>query len=117
MVHTNSQHPMTEYCISYVICRYGFRGVQAVSFSSSGSKLASITLDNSHTCHIWDVTRGTRLLDQKSQPGAPPAVYGIQWSWFEPDRWVGRVGGACGMCMTTCMAIGVAVGRGERHTW
>lgn len=89
MIHNNQSETHEKPFILHVGCRYGFRGVQAVSFSSSGSKLASITLDNSHTCHIWDVTRGTRLLDQKSQPGAPPAVYGIEWSWFEPDRWAG----------------------------
>lgn len=66
---------------------YGARGIQALAFSSSGAKLATISLDNSHTLTLWDWTRGQKLLERKSQPGAPPAVYGVVWSHHEPDRW------------------------------
>jgi hypothetical protein len=27
-----------------------------------------------------------KLMERKTQPGAPPAVYGVVWSRFEPDR-------------------------------
>ncbi|GIL85815.1 hypothetical protein Vretimale_19546 [Volvox reticuliferus] len=64
-----------------------YRGVQALAFSPDGSRLAAISLDNSHSLHIWDWTKRTQLCEpRKTQPGAPPAVYGIVWSRFEPDR-------------------------------
>eukprot|EP00775_Hariotina_reticulata_P006916 gene6916-7132_t len=67
-------------------CLPGSRGIQALCFSSSGSKLATIATDNSHCLSIWDWTRGQRLMEQKTQPGAPPAVYGVEWSRWQPDR-------------------------------
>ncbi len=38
-------------CVRVFVCcgRYGNRGVQAACFSSSGTKLAVVCLDNSHT--------------------------------------------------------------------
>jgi microtubule-associated protein-like 6 len=54
--------------------------------SSSGSKLACIATDNSHSLFVWAWSKGQVLLERKSQPGAPPAVYGVVWSRFEPDR-------------------------------
>lgn len=65
---------------------YGNRGVQAVTFSSSGSKLACVCTDNSHTLYIWDWQRKQCLMERKTQPGAPPTTYGVVWSPFEPDR-------------------------------
>jgi hypothetical protein len=35
---------------------------------------------------LWDWRAGTKLLEQRTQPGAPPAVYGVVWSEFEPQR-------------------------------
>ncbi|GMH44987.1 hypothetical protein BSKO_12944 [Bryopsis sp. KO-2023] len=65
---------------------YGFRGIQACHFSMSGSKLATIATDNSHSIFIWDIQKREILLQRKTQPGAPPAVYGVVWSKFEPSR-------------------------------
>ncbi|WIA35025.1 hypothetical protein OEZ86_003516 [Tetradesmus obliquus] len=67
---------------------YGYRGIQALCFSSSGSKLACIATDNSHSLFVWHWPKAIKLLERKSQPGAPPAVYGVAWSRFEPDRLV-----------------------------
>ncbi|KAG2487374.1 hypothetical protein HYH03_013944 [Edaphochlamys debaryana] len=66
-----------------------YRGVQALAFSPDGTRLAAITTDNSHSLHVWDWMRRTPLCEpRKSQPGAPPAVYGVMWSRFEPERLV-----------------------------
>jgi microtubule-associated protein-like 6 len=35
---------------------------------------------------VWHWSKGVKLLERKTQPGAPPAVYGLVWSRFEPDR-------------------------------
>jgi hypothetical protein len=59
---------------------------QAVCFSPDGRRLASISLDNGHTLTLWDWRSGARLAEQRTQPGAPPAVYGVVWSAFEPSR-------------------------------
>lgn len=69
-----------------MLCRYGYRGIQAVCFSSSGGKLATIATDNSHSLFIWDWIKARKLMERKSQPGAPPTVYGVVWSHFEQDR-------------------------------
>ncbi len=60
--------------------------LQAVCFSPDCCRLASISLDNNHTLTLWDWRAGSRLLEQRTQPGAPPAVYGVVWSEFEPDK-------------------------------
>ncbi len=67
------------------------RGIQALAFSPDGTRLACVATDNSHSMHIIDWARRQRLCEpRKSQPGAPPAVYGVVWSKYEPDRWGGR---------------------------
>eukprot|EP00879_Flechtneria_rotunda_P030506 GHRR01033144.1.p1 GENE.GHRR01033144.1~~GHRR01033144.1.p1 ORF type:complete len:307 (+),score=82.64 GHRR01033144.1:162-1082(+) len=70
---------------------YGYRGIQAICFSSSGGKLACIATDNSHSLFIWDWSRGRKLMERKTQPGAPPAVYGVVWSKFDPNRLTGAL--------------------------
>ncbi|KAG2444303.1 hypothetical protein HXX76_001060 [Chlamydomonas incerta] len=65
------------------------RGIQALAFSPDGTRLAAIATDNSHCLHLWDWARARPLCEpRKSQPGAPPAVYGVVWSKYEPDRLV-----------------------------
>lgn len=67
---------------------YGYRGIQCVHFSTSGSKLVTVATDNSHSLFIWDLKRQEIILQRKTQPGAPPTVYGVIWSRFEPGRLV-----------------------------
>eukprot|EP00198_Chlamydomonas_reinhardtii_P000535 XP_001689870.1 predicted protein [Chlamydomonas reinhardtii] len=60
--------------------------LQALAFSPDGSRLAAVATDNSHCLHLWDWARARPLCQpRKSQPGAPPAVYGVVWSKYEPD--------------------------------
>ena len=69
-------------------CSKEYRGIQAVAFSPDGTRLASISTDNSHSLHLWDWARRVQLCQpRKSQAGAPPAVYGVVWSKYEPDRY------------------------------
>ncbi len=51
--------------------RYGNRGVQAACFSSSGTKLAVVCLDNPHTLYLWDWPKKQLLLERKTMPGGP----------------------------------------------
>lgn len=67
---------------------YGFRGIQCVHFSPTGSKLACIATDNNHSLFIWDLRKSQIVLQRKTQPGAPPAVYGVVWSAFEQSQLV-----------------------------
>ena len=55
-------------------------------FSPDGRRLASISLDSGHMLTLWDWRSGTKLVEQRTQPGAPPAVYSVVWSAFEPSR-------------------------------
>lgn len=67
---------------------YGYRGIQCVHFSTSGSKLVTVATDNSHSMFVWDLKSQEIIVQRKTQPGAPPTVYGVIWSRFEPARLV-----------------------------
>ena len=60
--------------------------MQAASFSPDGKQLVTVCTDNCHTLFVWDWQRKQKLVERKSQAGAPPAVYGVVWSFFEADR-------------------------------
>lgn len=64
----------------------GYRGIQAVCFSSGGSKIAAVATDNNHTMFIWNWRTKECLLSRKTQAGTPPTVYGVEWSRFEQNR-------------------------------
>ena len=64
----------------------GMRAVQAATFSPDGSRLATICTDNTHTLSIWDWRTRQLLLRRGTHAGAPPSVYGIAWSPFNPSR-------------------------------
>jgi microtubule-associated protein-like 6 len=51
------------------------RGIVALGFSPSGSLLAGVATDNSHTVSVWDWRNGWRLVGEgKGCMGEPPQV-------------------------------------------
>lgn len=64
----------------------GMRAVQALAFSPDGTRLVTVCTDNPHTMFVWDWSSGQCLLQRRTRPGAPPCVYGVMWSPFEPQR-------------------------------
>lgn len=54
--------------------------------------------------YIWDWERKQRLLERRTQPGAPPSTYGVVWSAFEPDRCVCARACVC-ICMYVCCCV------------
>lgn len=53
------------------------RGIVALGFSPSGSLLAGVATDNSHTVSVWDWRNGWRLVGEgKGCMGEPPQVRG-----------------------------------------
>jgi WD40 repeat protein len=87
---SSAQHchvaPLAHLTTPATCCRYGNRGVQAAAFSADGMQLVTVCTDNSHTLFVWDWQRKQKLVERKSQPGAPPCVYGVTWNCFEAGR-------------------------------
>uniref|UniRef100_A0A383VWQ6 EML-like second beta-propeller domain-containing protein n=1 Tax=Tetradesmus obliquus TaxID=3088 RepID=A0A383VWQ6_TETOB len=60
------------------------RGIMALGFSPSGSLLAGVATDNSHTVSVWDWRNGWRLVGEgKGCMGEPPQVFGLEWNPHE----------------------------------
>ena len=56
------------------------RSIIAMAYSPDGRRLLTVTTDNNHTVHLWDLKSGRLLSVRKGKNGVPPQVYGAVWS-------------------------------------
>lgn len=52
------------------------RGIAALTFSPCGEKLATVSMDNSHTMYIWNVGRGAKKVQRQGEDGGDALVWG-----------------------------------------